>query len=78
MSTDLILKHGGRLANDYDVVHDGKLVGRIFLPGAGAPRESPWVWSIYFEHREPGRAFKGNGVDREDAMKQFADAWRGE
>jgi hypothetical protein len=35
------------------------------------------MWSIFYEHRKPGRPYKDHAVDRESAMKEFAEAWRG-
>jgi hypothetical protein len=63
MSTDLVLRHGGRSANNDDVVSGSFIVGRIFRPSAGAPQAKPWVWSI-FEHRKRGHD------------EAFAEAWR--
>jgi hypothetical protein len=77
MSTDLVLKHGSRSENDYDVVSGSFVVGRIFRPSAGVPRETPWMWSIFYEHRKPGAPYVGYAVDRDEAMKEFAEAWRG-
>ena len=77
MNSDLVLKHGGRSENDYDVVSGSFVVGRIFRPNAGVPKEKPWVWLVFFEHRKPGRPYKGHAVDREGALAEFAEAWRG-
>jgi hypothetical protein len=72
------LRRGGRSENDYDVVSGSFVVGRIFRPNAGVPKETPWKWSIFIEHRKSGRPYVGNAVDREAAMKEFAEAWRRE
>jgi hypothetical protein len=60
--------------DDYDVLHEGKPVGRIMLMSRAD--EQAWMCSIFFEARKPGRPYKCHAVDREDAMKQFAAAWR--
>jgi len=52
-------------------------VGRIYRTVL-ASNEPAWLWSIFIEHRKRGRLYKGYAVDREDAMEQFAAAWRGE
>ena len=44
----LILKRGDpsrRRDNDYDVLEDGKVVGRIFKVPAAAPEGRPWMWA---------------------------------
>ena len=44
----LILKRGDpsrRRDNDYDVLEDGKVVGRIFHLEAAAPEGRPWMWA---------------------------------
>ena len=46
--TGLILKRGDpsrRRDNDYDVLEDGKVVGRIFHLEAAAPEGRPWMWT---------------------------------
>jgi hypothetical protein len=37
--------------DDYDVLADGKVVGRIMKVHA-APEGSPWMWTLAFEHHE--------------------------
>jgi hypothetical protein len=38
--------------DDYDVLEDGAVVGRIFKVHA-APIDSPWMWTLAFWHRGP-------------------------
>src|SRR5262245_23589163 len=48
MTSGLILKRGDpsrRRDNDYDVLEDGKVVGRIFHLEAAAPEGRPWMWA---------------------------------
>jgi hypothetical protein len=46
MTAGLILKRApmGWNQDDYDVVEDGVMVGRIFLAPA-APDSRPWIWA---------------------------------
>jgi hypothetical protein len=37
--------------DDYDVLADGEVVGRIFKANA-APVGSPWMWTLLFEHHK--------------------------
>ena len=62
--------------NDYDVLEDGKVVGRMFHLEAAAP-EGPWMWaSGHGGHIE--RAAHGYEPTREAAMAAFAKSWRRE
>src|SRR5262245_21794797 len=74
----LILKRGDpsrRRDNDYDVLEDGKIVGRIFHLEAAAPEGRPWMWaSGHGGHIE--RAAHGYEPTREAAMAAFAKSWR--
>src|SRR5262245_20792601 len=63
--------------NDYDVLEDGKVVGRIFHLEAAAPEGRPWMWaSGHGGHIE--RAAHGYEPTREAAMAAFAKSWRKE
>jgi hypothetical protein len=51
--TGLILKRASssrpsseRRDDDYDVLADGVVVGRIMHVGAGAPKDAPWFWGL--------------------------------
>jgi len=74
---DLILKSaqsrpgGSRADDDYDVLHDGKPVGRIMK--VDQAHETAWLWSIFFEDRKP------NAPDIEyepTRVTAFARSWR--
>jgi hypothetical protein len=56
--------------DDYDVLADGVVVGRIFnsaaLPGL------PWMWTLIFGHHEDRSPTHGYAATREDAMAAFA------
>ena len=59
--------------------HFGVQVGRIFdrVPGASAPRDATWCWSVDTNYRlDPrGLGVGGNAATREDAMIAFRGAW---
>ena len=74
----LILKRAPVWSNleDYSVLEDGIVVGRIFLsPGAPADRE--WM-SASGHNGELRRAAYGYEPTREAAMAAFAKSWRRE
>jgi hypothetical protein len=63
--------------DDFDVLADGKAVGRIFNANA-APVGSPWMWTLdigQHEHRSPTH---GYAATREAAIAAFAKSWRRE
>jgi hypothetical protein len=62
--------------DDYDVLADGVVVGRIFNANA-APVGESWMWTLAFEHydRTPTH---GYAATREAAMTAFAKSWRRE
>jgi hypothetical protein len=63
--------------DDFDVVCDGAVVGRIFKANA-APVGSPWMWAFIMPHhqgRSPTRAY---AATREAAMRAFGKSWRRE
>jgi hypothetical protein len=63
--------------DDFDVLADGVVVGRIFKVNA-APVGQPWMWTLAFEYCE-GRTFThGYAATREAAMAAFAKSWRRE
>jgi hypothetical protein len=73
--TDLILKRasasrpsGQWKEEDYDVLANGEVVGRIFKANA-APVGSPWMWTA---------ANHGYAATRAAAMAAFAKSWRRE
>jgi hypothetical protein len=61
--------------DDYDVLENGVIVGRIFFLDAVGPRGRPWMWaSGHGRHTE--RAAHGFEATREAAMAAFAKSWR--
>jgi hypothetical protein len=72
----LILKRASasRDDDDFDVLGDGVVVGRIMKVHA-APVGSPWMWTLMvgYEDRTPTH---GYAETRETAMAAFAKSWR--
>jgi hypothetical protein len=61
--------------NDFDVLADGKPVGRIYEQGGvGEPPELRWMWSLMVTPATPG-VTNGTAATREQAMAKFQWAW---
>jgi hypothetical protein len=82
--TSLILKRAwaSRLSgqwrdDDYDVLENGVVVGRIFRP-SGAPQDRPWMWGSEHSAGSVRRAAHGYEPIRAAAMAAFAKSWRRE
>jgi len=63
--------------DDYDVLADGAVVGRIFKANA-APVGTPWMWTLIFGYHGDRTRTHGYEVRREAAMAAFAKSWRRE
>jgi hypothetical protein len=63
--------------DDFDVLADGVVVGRIFKANA-SPVGSPWMWTLAFGHHEDRSPTHGYEPTREAAMAAFAKSWRRE
>jgi hypothetical protein len=61
--------------DDFDVLADGVVVGRIFN-AAASPVGTPWMWTLAFGHHEDRT--HGYAETREAAMAAFAKSWRRE
>jgi hypothetical protein len=61
--------------DDFDVLADGVVVGRIFK---AMLRQSglSWTWMLDFWHHEDRSPTHGYAATREDAMAAFAKSWR--
>jgi hypothetical protein len=59
---------------DYEVLFDGVLVGRVVL-SPFAPNDRQWMWSVDHRDRSPAHGYKAT---REAAMAAFAKSWRRE
>jgi hypothetical protein len=62
---------------DFDVLADGAVVGRI-LKAAASPISSPWMWTLGLGHHEDRTPTHGYAATREAAMAAFAKSWRRE
>jgi hypothetical protein len=63
--------------DDFDVLEDSAVVGRIFKANA-APAATPWMWTLAFGHHEDRNPTHGYAASRADAMAAFAKSWRRE
>ena len=63
--------------DDYDVLGDGMVVGRI-VKAAAAPVGKPWMWTVLFGYHEDRTPTHGYAASREAAMAAFAKSWRRE
>jgi hypothetical protein len=80
----IILKHawasrpsGEWRDDDYDVLGDGGVVGRI-MKAAAVPVGVSWMWTLAFGHHEDRTPTHGYEPTREEAMAAFAKSWRRE
>jgi hypothetical protein len=62
---------------DYDVLANGEVVGRVFKVNA-APVGSPWMWTLAFGYHRDRTPNHGYTATREAAMAAFAKSWRRE
>jgi hypothetical protein len=53
--------------DDFDVLAEGAVVGRIFKANT-APIGSPWMWTLIFPHHEDRTPTHGYAASREGAM----------
>jgi hypothetical protein len=63
--------------DDYDVLADGVVVGRIFKANT-APVGSPWMWALLLEHHKDRTPTHGYADTREAAMAAIGKSWRRE
>jgi hypothetical protein len=63
--------------DDFDVLAEGAVVGRIFKANA-APAGAPWMWTLAFGQHEDRTPTHGYAETREAAMTAFAKSWRRE
>jgi hypothetical protein len=57
--------------DDYDVLADGVVVGRI-MKAAAAPQGAPWFWTLASGHHEDRTPTHAYEPTRETAMAAFA------
>jgi hypothetical protein len=60
--------------DDFDVLADGAVVGRIFN-AAASPVGTPWMWTLAFGHHEDRTPTHGYEATREVEMAAFAKSW---
>ena len=70
------LAHAG--FEDFDVLCEGELVGRIYFIGDTSPMARAWFWGLASSYRKGRTATHGYEVSREAAMAAFAKSWRRE
>ena len=63
--------------DDFDVLADGAVVGRIFK-GHASPVGTPWMWTLVFGEHENRTPTHGYEATRKAAMAAFAKSWRRE
>ena len=67
--TDLLLKRSRIALNEvYDVVCEGRIVGRIMLTNVPAPY---WSWTLAYSFHEGRTPTRGHEVTIEAAMQAF-------
>jgi hypothetical protein len=74
----LALRHASKRSSgtwgpdDYDVIQDGRDIGRLFKPGAGVPPKHPWMWPVV----APRLQSHGFCASLDEAKTKFAETWR--
>jgi hypothetical protein len=63
--------------DDFDVLCDGVVVGRI-MKAAAVPVGMSWMWTLAFGYHEDRTPSHGYAATREAAMAAFAKSWRRE
>ena len=61
--------------DDYDVLAEGIVVGRI-MKAAAASVGAPWLWTLAYGQHEDRSPIYGYEATREAAMAAFAKSWR--
>ena len=69
-------RSGNKRDDEYDVVANNVMVGRIFKVRVGG--RTPWMWTLASGHPEDRTPTHGYTATREDAMAAFAKSWRRE
>jgi hypothetical protein len=78
----LVLRHASKRSSgtwgpdDYDVFQDGRDIGCIFKPRAGAPEGLPWMWTITGAVVMPHLLSHGHCASLDEAKAKFAETWR--
>ena len=61
--------------DDYDVLADGAVVGRI-MKAAASPESTSWLWTLAYGQHKDRTPTHGYEATREAAMTAFAKSWR--
>jgi len=61
--------------DDYDVLAEGIVVGRI-MKAVAAPVGQPWLWTLAYGHHADRSPIYGYEPTRQAAMVAFAKSWR--
>jgi hypothetical protein len=71
--SEFLLKRARIVLNEvYDVVCEGRIVGRIMLSNAPAPS---WSWILAYSFHEGRTRTRGREATIEAAMQAFARSW---
>jgi len=60
--------------DDYDVLAEGFVVGRI-MKAAAAPVGAPWLWTLAYGQHEDRSPIYGYKATREAGMEEFVKSW---
>src|SRR4051812_15642248 len=60
--------------DDFDVLANGEIVGRIFKADVSIAR--PWMWTLDIGQHEHGSPTQGYAATREAAIAALAKSWR--
>ena len=74
----LILKRNpdARYTESYNILFEGRHVGRIYKAVSHAPREAPWFWGLdFFEWQGSDGPQYGNAATLEAAKQAFRAVW---
>jgi hypothetical protein len=66
------LAHAG--FDDYDVLFEGNLVGRIYCGKSGSG-DKPWFWGLAYGYHKDRTPMHGYEDSREAAMAAFRKSW---
>jgi hypothetical protein len=79
MSSPLVLKPVSEsdTGDNYEVLADGVMVGRI-MRVAAAPERTSWFWSLTSDYRKDRSPTNGYEPTHEAAMAAFKRSWRRE
>lgn len=72
------LRHPGPpwSADDYDVVCEEELIGRIFRPRLNVPEDRPWMWTMAGAVLSEFVCSHGFEATRDEARAAIAEHWR--